>query len=339
MVETYVTASFGVSLSAKKNLKIAFLTGISGQIGSYLAEFLLNKGYEVHGLMRRSATPNTKNIDHILDKLKLHYGDLTDAESLDNIIYEVQPDEVYHLGAMSHVRISFDIPVYTADVVALGTLRLLESIRRFSPGTKFLNMHTSESFGSALAPQDENTPMHPNNPYGISKLFSFENTRLYRQSYGMFACSSITFNSESPRRGDDFVTQKIVKGLINCAKGKQEKLYLGNLDAKRDWGYAGDTAEGLWLILQQPIPDDFCLGTGMSYTIRDFLDLVGKYVKIEWRNVVEIDSNFYRPTETSYLLANPKKAQEKLGWKSKTSLEELVVMMVDAEFARKEEKR
>lgn len=326
--------NLGLSTSISLNRKTALITGITGQDGSYLTEFLLSKDYEVHGMIRRSATPNTKNIEHILDKIHLHYGDLTDGESIDSLIYEIQPDEIYHLGAQSDVRISFDIPEYTSNVVALGTLRLLEATRKFSSGAKFYNAATSEMYGGALPPQSETTVMHPNNPYGIAKLAAYEWTRLYRDSYDMFACSGILFNHESPRRGENFVTQKVVKGLINCKLGKQEKLFMGNIDSKRDWGFAGDYVECMWKLLQNPIPEDFVIGTGEVHTVRDLLEVVGKCVKIEWSKYVQIDSNLYRPTETSYLLADPKKAQERLGWKPRIKFEELVKMMVDAEMKR-----
>ena len=326
--------NLGLSTSISLNRKTALITGITGQDGSYLTEFLLSKDYEVHGMIRRSATPNTKNIEHILDKIHLHYGDLTDGESIDSLIYEIQPDEIYHLGAQSDVRISFDIPEYTSNVVALGTLRLLEATRKFSSGAKFYNAATSEMYGGALPPQSETTVMHPNNPYGIAKLAAYEWTRLYRDSYDMFACSGILFNHESPRRGENFVTQKVVKGLINCKLGKQEKLFMGNIDSKRDWGFAGDYVECMWKLLQNPIPEDFVIGTGEVHTVRDLLEVVGKYVKIEWSKYVYLDSNLYRPTETSYLLADPKKAQERLGWKPRIKFEELVKMMVDAEMKR-----
>ena len=331
-----VEYSFNIELStgAYLNKKTAFITGITGQDGSYLTEFLLSKGYEVHGMIRRSATPSTRNIEHLLSKIHLHYGDLTDGESIDSLIYEIQPDEIYHLGAQSDVRISFDIPEYTSNVVALGTLRLLEATRKFSSGAKFYNAATSEMYGGALPPQSETTVMHPNNPYGIAKLAAYEWTRLYRDSYDMFACSGILFNHESPRRGENFVTQKVVKGLINCKLGKQEKLFMGNIDSKRDWGFAGDYVECMWKLLQNPIPEDFVIGTGEVHTVRDLLEVVGKCVKIEWSKYVQIDSNLYRPTETSYLLADPKKAQERLGWKPRIKFEELVKMMVDAEMKR-----
>lgn len=330
-------ASFSTAILSKAGMvkpPIALITGITGQDGSYLAEFLLDKGYEVHGIVRRAATPNTKNIDYLLDKIYLHYGDLTDGESIDSVIYDTQPNEIYHLGAQSDVRISFDIPEYTANVVALGTLRILEAVRRFSPESRLYNAATSEMYGNALPPQSEETIMHPKNPYGIAKLAAYEWTRLYRESYGLFACSGILFNHESERRGDNFVTQKIVKGLINCKLGKQDKLYLGNIDASRDWGHSRDYVEAMWMMLQQKAPMDFVIGTGEVHTIREFLEVVGKCVKIEWQKYVEIDSNLYRPTETNYLLANAKKAEERMGWKPKIKFEELVKLMIDAELKR-----
>jgi len=329
--------SFSTAILPKASMPttpVALLTGITGQDGSYLAEFLLSKGYEVHGLVRRCSTINTKNIDHILDKLILHYGDLTDGDSIDSLLFELHPTEIYHLGAQSDVRISFDIPEYTADVVALGTLRMLDAVRKFSPDSKFYNAATSELYGSAMPPQDETTVMHPNSPYAIAKLAAYEMTRLYRESYGLFACSGILFNHESPRRGDNFVTQKVVKGLINCKLGKQDKLYMGNIDSNRDWGYAKEYVEAQWMMLQQKAPMDLVIGTGEVHTVRNLLEVVGKYVKIEWSKYVEIDSNLYRPTETNYLLANAKKAEEKMGWKSKIKFEELVKLMIDAELKR-----
>ena len=329
--------SFSTAILPKASMSripISLISGISGQDGSYLAEFLLAKGYEVHGIVRRSATSNTKNIDHILDKIILHYGDLADSSFIDSLIYEVQPNEFYNLAAQSDVAVGFELPIYTADIVALGPLRILEAIRKYSHYTKFYQASTSETMGNAPAPQDENTVRHPDNPYGIAKLFAEEMVRLYRKSYGLFACSGILYNHESPRRGDNFVTQKVVKGLINCKLGKQEKLYLGNIDSKRDWGYAGDYIEVMWLMLQQDEPDDYVIGTGEAHTIRNLLEVVGKYVKIEWSKYVEIDSALYRPTETNYLLANAKKAEERMGWKPKIKFEELVKLMIDAELKR-----
>ncbi len=329
--------SFSTAILPKASMvrtPVACISGISGQDGSYLAEFLLSKGYEVHGIVRRSATSNTKNIDHILDKTVLHYGDLGDSSFIDSLIYELQPNEFYNLAAQSDVAVGFELPIYTADIVALGPLRILEAIRKYSHYTKFYQASTSETMGNAPAPQDENTARHPDNPYGIAKLFAEEMVRLYRKSYGLFVCSGILYNHESPRRGDNFVTQKVVKGLINCKLGKQERLCLGNIDSKRDWGYAGDYIEVMWLMLQQTDPEDYVIGTGEAHTVRNLLEVVGKYVTIEWQKYVEIDSNLYRPTETNYLLANPKKAEERMGWKPKIKFEELVKLMIDAELKR-----
>ena len=332
MVETMVSASFGVSLIAKKNPRIAVISGITGQDGSYLAELLLGKGYDVHGIVRRCSTTNTRNIDHIKDKLVLHQGDICDSNFLDSLLYELQPHEFYHLAAQSHVGLSFEVPVYTAEVVALGTLKVLEAVRKYSPYTRMYNAATSELFANAKPPQSETTEMHPNNPYAVAKLFSYEMVRLYRQSYGLFACSGILFNHESPRRGDEFVTQKIIKGLLDCKEGKRKKLLLGNLDAKRDWGYAKDYVELQWLMLQQQQPDDYVIGTGEAHSVKDFLEVASKYIIINWRDYVEISQDFIRPLETNYLLADARKAQSKLGWTPKTSFDELVYMMVEAEI-------
>ena len=334
MVETIVTASFGVSLTAKKNPRIAMISGITGQDGSYLSEILLEKGYEVHGIIRRCSTTNTKNIDHIKDKLILHQGDVCDSAFLDSLMYETQPHEFYHLAAQSHVGLSFELPIYTSEVVALGTLKVLEAIRKYSPYSKLYYAGTSELFGSALAPQSEETNMIPNNPYGVAKLFGLYQTRLYRESYRLFACCGILFNHESPRRGDEFVTQKIIKGLINCKRGIQEKLYLGNLEAKRDWGYSKDYMEAAWMMLQRDRPDDFVIGTGETRTIKEFLKTAAEYIKIDYGNYVEIDSNLYRPMETSLLLADPSKARRILGWEPKVKFEELVHLMVDSELSK-----
>lgn len=318
----------------KPRKRIALITGISGQDGSFISEILLEKGYEVHGMVRRSSTHNTKNIDHLKDKIILHYGDLTSAQDINGLIYELQPNELYHLGAQSDVRISFDCPEYTSDVVAMGTLRILDAIRVYSPGTRLYNAATSEMYGSAEPPQNEETPMHPNNPYGIAKLAAFEWAKLYRESYNLFICSGILFNHESERRGDNFVTQKIIKGLINCKNGRQKKLYLGNLDSKRDWGYSKDYMLAAWMMLQRDEPDDFVIGTGVVHTVKEFLKVVGDYIKIDYTNYVEIDSNLYRPMETSYLLADYSKAQKILGWEPKVNFEQLVEIMIESELSK-----
>jgi GDPmannose 4,6-dehydratase len=326
---------FGTDVGVKfayekgKAKKTACISGITGQDGSFMAELLLSKGYEVHGIVRRCSTSNTRNIDAIKSKLILHYGDICDGNFIDNLCYEIQPHEFYHLAAQSHVGLSFEIPVYTSEVVAMGTMRILEALHKYSPYTKLYFAGTSELFGSAEPAQNELTPMVPNNPYAIGKLFGLQMSQLYRKSYGMFIACGILFNHESERRGDEFVTQKIIKGLIKCKQGKQEKLYLGNLDSKRDWGHSKEYMEAAWLMLQQPEPDDFVIGTGEASSIRDFLNVAGDYIKIEWKEYVEVDSNLFRPTETSYLLADPKKAMNKLGWQSKIKLSELIKIMVD----------
>jgi len=311
----------------------ALITGISGQDGSYLAELLLSKGYEVHGLIRRTALypENLKNIETIQDRLKLHYGDLATDNHLSALIAEVQPDEVYNLASQSDVRISFDIPEYTGDITALGVLRLLEAIRKFSPKSKFYQASSSEMFGNSPPPQSEDTPMHPRSPYGAAKLYAYNLTRIYRDSYNLFCCNGILFNHESERRGKNFVTRKITEALPQLMCGKQDKLYLGNLDAKRDWGYAPDYCEAMWLMMQDK-PDDFVIGTGESHSIRDFLDAAFGYVGFDWEEYVEIDPRFYRPAEVNYLLADAGKARRILGWEAKTSFKELVKRMVDSEL-------
>jgi GDPmannose 4,6-dehydratase len=331
-MEYKFTSEVQMNYEHSKKKLISCISGVNGQDGSFLAEILLEKGYEVHGILRRSSVSNTKNIDHIKNNIYLHVGDVNDSNFINTILYDIQPNEFYHLAAQSHVGLSFDIPIYTAETVAIGTLNVLESVRKYSPFTKIYYAGTSELYGSAKPPQNENTLMHPNSPYSISKLFGFEMSRLYRKSYNLFISCGILFNHESERRGDEFVTQKIVKGLINCKLGKQKKLYLGNLDAKRDWGYARDYCEAMWMMLQHGEADDFVIGTGESYSIRDFLNVTGDYVKIDWKDYVEIDSNLFRPTETEYLLAAPGKAFSKLGWRPKVRFEQLVRIMVDAQI-------
>lgn len=308
----------------------ALITGITGQDGSYLAELLLSKGYEVHGIIRRSSSFNTGRIDHIFKDLQLHYGDLTDASSLARIVENVRPDEVYNLAAQSHVRTSFDIPEYTADAGALGTLRLLDAIK--GKGIKFYQASSSEMFGSALPPQSEQTPFHPRSPYGVSKVFSYWMTVNYRESYEMHASNGILFNHESPRRGETFVTRKIAKAAVRILCGKQDKLVLGNLDAKRDWGYAKDFVEAMWLMLQQPKPDDYVIATGETHSVREFLDEAFGYLELDWREYVVIDSKYFRPAEVDVLLGDPWKAKNTLGWEPKTKFKELVRLMVEAEL-------
>jgi GDPmannose 4,6-dehydratase len=305
----------------------ALVTGITGQDGSYLAELLLEKGYEVHGVIRRSSSLNTGRIDHIFDRLHLHYGDLSDDRSLENVVNLVDPDEVYNLGAQSHVRTSFDIPEYTADVTGLGALRLLEACR--GRDLKFYQASSSELFGKVReTPQSETTPFYPRSPYGVAKQFAFSTIVNYRESYGMFACNGILFNHESPRRGDTFVTQKIAKAAVLISHGRQDKLFLGNLDAQRDWGYAPEYVEGMWRMLQQNKPDDYILATGYTWRVRDFLDVVFGYLNLDWKKYVEIDSKYYRPTEVDLLLGDPSKAKRILGWEAKTKMPDLARIMV-----------
>jgi GDPmannose 4,6-dehydratase len=322
-------------------LKKALITGTTGQDGSYLTELLLSKGYEVHGLIRRASTFNTHRIDHIYQDpheedcvypFHLHYGDLADSESMINLIYNIQPDEIYNLGAQSQVRTSFDIPVYTGDITGLGAARLLESIRISGIKTRFYQASSSELFGSAKPPQSETTAFEPRSPYAIAKLYSYWMTRNYRDAYNMFACNGILFNHESPRRGETFVTRKITRAIAAIVCGKQKKLYLGNLDARRDWGYAPEYVEGMWLMLNQDKPDDYVIGTGEAHTVREFLDETFGYLNLDWHDYVKIDPRYYRPTEVDYLLANTEKSQKQLGWKTKIKFAELARIMVDSDL-------
>jgi len=317
----------------------ALITGITGQDGSYLAEFLLAKGYEVHGLIRRASTFNTGRIDHIYQdphepdaRLFLHYGDLSNSEQLANLIYNIQPDEIYHLGAQSHVRVSFDMPEYTGDVTGLGTTRILEAIRRSGIKTKFYQASSSEMFGNSPPPQNENTPFRPRSPYACAKVYAYWMTRIYREGYGLFACNGILFNHESPRRGETFVTRKITRAIANILAGRQKKLYLGNLKAKRDWGYAPEYVEAMWLMLQQEKPDDYVIGTGEAHSVQEFVEEAFSYVDLDWREYVEIDPRYFRPTEVEFLLADASKAREELGWEPKITFRELVRIMVDADM-------
>jgi GDPmannose 4,6-dehydratase len=313
---------------------VALVTGCSGQDGSYLCELLLEKGYVVHGLVRRSSTINTSRIDHIFDKLNLHFGDLTDGSALNRLVSEIYPDEVYNLGAQSHVRVSFDIPEYTSDVDALGTLRLLDALKSWCPYSKFYQASSSELFGNVLeTPQTETTPFNPCSPYGIAKQFSFFTTKNYR-NMGMFACNGILFNHESPRRGDTFVTKKIVKRAVEILRGEADTLMLGNLDAKRDWGYAKEYVEGMWLIMQQDTPDDYVLATGEMHSVREFLDVVFDYLGMDWKKYVKIDPRYYRPTEVNELLGDASKAKKVLGWEPIVKFKELAHLMVDAELVK-----
>jgi len=311
--------------------KKALITGITGQDGSYLAEFLLKKGYEVHGIIRRTSSNNTERINSIIDDLHLHSGDMTDAESLSRVVRIVKPNEVYNLSAMSHVRTSFEVPEYTSEVDGLGALRLLDAIKDVDY-VKFYQASTSELFGLAGPPQSESTPFYPCSPYGIAKMFAYWTTINYRQNYGMFACNGILFNHESPRRTETFVSRKIAKGLVRISLGKQDKLFLGNLDAKRDWGYAPEFVEAMWLMLQQNKPDDFVIATGESHTVREFLDVAAERLGLDWTKHVEIDPQYYRPMEVDYLLGDASKARRILGWEPKVKFRELVEIMVKAEL-------
>ena len=320
-------------------MKKALITGITGQDGSYLAEFLLSKGYEVHGLIRRASTFNTDRIDHIYQdphalgvRLSLHYGDLANSEQLVNLIYNLKPEEIYHLGAQSHVRVSFDTPEYTGDVTGLGTTRILEAVRRSGIKTKFYQASSSEMFGAAPPPQSEATPFRPRSPYAAAKVYAYWMAANYREGYQIFACNGILFNHESPRRGQTFVTRKITKAIANIIAGKQKKLYLGNLEAKRDWGYAPEYVEAMWLMLQQDEPDDYVVGIGNAYSVKEFLDEAFSYADLNWSEYVEIDPRYFRPTETESLLADASKAREKLGWEPKITFKELVKIMVDADM-------
>jgi GDPmannose 4,6-dehydratase len=312
----------------------ALITGISGQDGSHLADFLLDKGYEVHGIIRRSSSANTGRIDHILDKLQLHSGDMTDTESLSRVVHTVQPDEIYNLAAQSHVRTSFDISSYTANTDALGALRLLEAVKDFGKA-KFYQAGTSEMFGRVLEiPQTEKTPFRPQSPYAIAKQFAHWTTVHYRETYGMFACNGILFNHEGERRGDLFVTQKIVKALCAIYKGSDQKLVLGNLDAKRDWGYAKEYVEAMWLMMRQSTPDDYVIATGETHTVAEFLDETAYYLGLTWQDHVTIDSNLFRAAEVDLLLGDASKAKRVLGWEPKVKFAGLVKIMVDAEMEK-----
>jgi GDPmannose 4,6-dehydratase len=321
---------------AKK--KVALITGITGQDGSYLAELLLAKGYEVHGIMRRASVFNTERIEHIYEhphkrsrKLTLHFGDLADASNLNHLLKIIQPDEIYNLGAQSHVRVSFDIPEYTANVTALGTLRLLDAIRENKLKTKFYQAGSSEMFGDAVeTPQKETTLFNPASPYGAAKVFAHHICKNYRAAYGIFICNGILFNHESERRGKTFVTRKITRGIASILAGKSNKIFLGNLDAKRDWGYAPEYVEAMWLMLQQPKPDDYVIATGETHTIREFLDEAFGLVGIKnWKKYVGVDPMYYRPQEVNLLLGDASKAKKQLGWQPKVKFKQLVKIMLE----------
>jgi GDPmannose 4,6-dehydratase len=313
----------------------AFVTGITGQDGSYLAEILLEKDYEVYGMVRRSSSFNTSRIDHVFKDVELAFGDLTDGSVLNQLMRTIRPDEVYNLGAQSHVRVSFDIPEYTADSVAMGTLRLLDAIREEGVECRYYQASSSEMFGQVReVPQNEETPFHPRSPYGVGKLFGYWMTRNYREAYGMFATNGILFNHESPRRGPTFVTRKITRALGAILRGEQDELRLGNLDAKRDWGYARDYMEGAWMMLQADEPDDFVLATGETHSVREFLDEAFTYAGLDWRDYVTFDDRYLRPAEVDMLVGDYARAKEKLGWEPSVRFQELVRMMVDADRER-----
>ena len=323
----------------------ALITGITGQDGSYLAELLLEKGYEVHGLVRRSSTFNTDRIDHLYKdfhdpeaRMYLHYGDLSVSSHLIKLLYDIQPGEIYHLGAQSHVRVSFDMPEYTGDVTGLGTLRMLEAIRTTGIQTKFYQASSSEMFGSAAPPQNETTPFEPQSPYAAAKVYSYYVVKNYRKAYNIFACNGILFNHESPRRGETFVTRKITRAATRIKLGLQDKLYLGNLEAKRDWGFAGDYVESMWVMLQQDKPDDYVIATGETHAVREFAEKVFQKLGLDYEEYVDIDQRYFRPTEVDVLLGDSKKAQKRLGWKPKVSFNQLIDMMIEAdlELANKE---
>ena len=319
--------------------KRALITGITGQDGSYLAELLLARGYEVHGIIRRASTFNTGRLDHIYadphnkPALKLHYGDLSDASALARLISKVQPDEVYNLAAQSHVRVSFDSPEYTTDITATGAVRLLEAIRESGIKPRFYQASSSEMYGKVQeVPQTEKTPFYPRSPYGCAKVFAYWITVNYRESYGMHASNGILFNHESPRRGETFVTRKITRAVAHIQAGLQDKLYLGNLDAKRDWGYAKEFVEAMWIMLQQDEPDDYVIATGETHSVREFLDIAFGHAGLQWKKYVEIDPRYHRPAEVDLLLGDYSKARKKLGWEPKTRFEDLVKLMVDADI-------
>ncbi len=327
-------------------MKKALISGITGQDGSYLAEFLLEKGYEVYGIIRRSSSFNTGRIDPIYEdphvphrRLHLVYGDLNDASSLNRIIRTIQPDEIYNLGAQSHVRVSFDIPEYTGEITGLGTIRLLEAIRESGLKPKFYQASSSEMFGKVQdVPQRETTPFYPRSPYGAAKVYAYWITVNYREAYDLFACNGILFNHESPRRGETFVTRKITKAAARIKLGVQKDLFLGNLDAKRDWGFAGDYIQAMWMMLQVSKPEDYVIATGETHTVREFLELAFGRLQLDWQKHVKIDTKYYRPTEVDLLIGDASKAKRDLGWEPKVRFEELAHMMVDADLALEQER-
>ena len=320
--------------------KRALITGITGQDGSYLAEFLVTKGYEVHGIVRRSSTFNRGRLDNLYEdpqtgkgQMRLHYGDLNDVSSLARLIGKLQPNEIYNLAAQSHVRVSFDIPEYTTDITATGAVRLLEAIRETEVKTRFYQASSSEMFGKVQeVPQTERTPFYPRSPYACAKVYAFWITVNYRESYGLHASNGILFNHESPRRGETFVTRKITRAVAHILAGQQDKLYLGNIDAKRDWGYAKEYVEAMWLMLQQDQPEDYVIATGETHSIREFLDVAFEHVKLDWKKYVEIDPRYFRPAEVDLLIGDADKARKQLGWEAKTKFKDLVKLMVDADI-------
>ena len=322
-------------------MKKALITGITGQDGSYLAELLLAKGYEVHGIIRRASTFNTSRINSLYEdphingvRMFLHYGDIADSTNLIKLLYRIQPDEVYHLAAQSHVRVSFDIPEYTGDVTGIGTVRILEAIREVGLKTRYYQAGSSEMYGLVQAvPQSETTPFYPRSPYGAAKLYAHWITVNYRESYGLFACNGILFNHESPRRGETFVTRKITRAVAQIKAGLQDKLYLGNLDARRDWGYAKEYVEAMWLMLQQEEPDDYVIATGETHSVREFLEEAFRHVDLDWKDFVEHDARYERPAEVDLLIGDASKAKAKLGWEPRTTFHGLVRLMVDEEIA------
>jgi GDPmannose 4,6-dehydratase len=321
-------------------MKKALITGITGQDGSYLAELLLSKDYEVHGLIRRASTFNTHRIDHIYNdphsqngaRLHLHYGDVAASGNLIELVYNIRPDEIYHLAAQSHVRVSFDLPEYTGDVTGLGAMRILEAVRKSGISARFYQASSSEMFGAAKPPQNESTAFEPQSPYAAAKVYAYWVTHNYRQAYNLFACNGILFNHESPRRGETFVTRKITRALAAIKAGKQDKLFLGNLDAQRDWGYAPDYVAAMWKMLQHERADDLVIGTGESHSVREFLDEAFGYLNMDWEKHVHIDQRYFRPTEVDYLLADPSKARRELGWEPRILFKDLVRIMVDADL-------
>lgn len=317
----------------------ALISGITGQDGSYLAELLLSKGYEVHGLIRRASTFNTGRVDHLYvdphdpnAKLRLYYGDLANSEQLAHLIYNIQPDEIYHLGAQSHVKVSFEMPEYTGDVTGLGTTRILQAILRSGIKTRFYQASSSEMFGSSAAPQNENTPFQPQSPYAAAKVYAYWMAVNYRAGYNLFACNGILFNHESPRRGEVFVTRKITRAIARILAGRQKKLYLGNLNALRDWGYAPEYVEAMWLMLQQERPDDYVIGTGKAHSVKEFVEAAFTYAELDWQDYVEIDPRYLRPTEVDHLRADASKARGRLGWEPRIGFRELIAIMVDADM-------